>query len=57
MFKSPQQLPNCLKKQKQASFQLFLILSILCDVRAYTVARFLPSLNMNKVPEKQYLGQ
>jgi hypothetical protein len=44
------QLPNCLKRAETD-----VVLSVF-DVRAYIVS-FLSSLNMNRVPEKLYLGQ
>jgi len=56
MPKSPNQLSNCLNRAK-TSVILSVFDGVLCDVRAYTVTVFLPSLNMNYVPEKLFIGQ
>ena len=56
---------QCQKAQKncqifyriETSIVLIVSDSVLCDVSALYCCRFLPSLNMNQVPEKLYLGQ
>ena len=53
MSKAPKKLSNCLKRA-ETSVVLIVFDCVLCEVRAYKhkcCCCFLPSLNMNQVPE------
>ena len=55
--KAPMKLSNCLKRA-ETSVVLIVFGCVLCEVRAYKnkcCYCFLPSLNMNQVPEKDIL--
>ena len=54
MSKSPTQLPNCLKRAEIILLIVFMISSVKYALILY---RFLPSLNMNNVAGKIYLGR
>jgi hypothetical protein len=56
--KSPKHLSNCLNRAETNDVEIIFD-GVLCDVCTYTLYCFcfLPSLNMNQVPEKLYLGQ
>ena len=60
MSKAPKKLLNCLKRA-ETSLVLIIFDCVLCEVRAYKFIShkycycFLPSLNMNQVPENYIL--
>ena len=61
MSKAPKKLSNCLKRA-ETSVVLIVYDGVLCEVRAYKLKHkccycFLPSLNMNQVPENYILVQ
>ena len=58
MSKAPKKLSNCLKRAVPTSVDLIGSECVLCEVRAYKhkcCYCFLPSLNMNQVPENYIL--